>query len=80
MTAREPIPDAATRGDALGNLRRERWHARQAGETARVAELDAQILRLSATNSPANPARETTSATTPRERRATTPRSNREPR
>lgn len=75
MTAGEPIPPAASRGDALGQLRRERWHAQQAGETARVTQLDAEIRRLSAANSPADPARETTSATTPRERRATTPRS-----
>lgn len=75
MTAPEPIPAAANRGDALGNLRRERWHAQQAGESTRVAQLDAKIRRISAANSPADPARETTSATTRRERRAPTPRS-----
>lgn len=70
----EPIPPAPSRQDALGQLRTERWHAEQAGESARVAELDEQIRRLSARNSPARPGRETTSATTPTERRATTPR------
>lgn len=71
---REPIPPPASRQDVLGRLKRERWHANQAGATRRVRELDAEIERLSAQNAPRPPARETTSATTPRERRATTPR------
>jgi len=62
----EPIPPAASRQDALGALRTERWHAQQAHEYGRVAELDAQIQRLSAQNSPAPPARETTAAAPPR--------------
>lgn len=62
---REPIPPAPSRQDVLGRLRTERWHAQQAGETARVAQLDAQIQRLSAANNPQPPARETTSATPP---------------
>lgn len=59
---REPIPPAAARADLLGQLRRERWHARNAGELRRVAEIDAQIVRLSADNSAAPPTRETTAA------------------
>lgn len=75
MTApAEPIPPPASRQDVLGRLRRERWLARDAGEARRVAELDEQIARLSAESSPVPPGRETTSATTPRERRATPPR------
>lgn len=73
--AREPLPPAASRQDALGQLRRERWFAQDAGETALVAEIDRKIERLSAASSPVPPGRETTSATTPvRERRATTPK------
>jgi hypothetical protein len=45
---REPIPPETSRADVLGRLRRERWHAQNAGETARVADIDAQIVRLSA--------------------------------
>lgn len=71
---REPIPPPASRQDALGQLRRERWFAQDAGESERVAELDRQIAQLSARNAPRPPGRETTSATTTRERRATTPR------
>lgn len=71
--APEPIPPAASRQDALGQLRTERWHAQQAGETARVAQIDRQIQQLSAANSPVPPGRETTSANAPREQRATTP-------
>ena len=72
---REPLPPETSRQDALGRLRRERWFAQDAGELGRVAEIDRQIGRLSAANSPVPPGRETTSATTTRERRATTPRS-----
>lgn len=74
MTGREPLPPAASRQDALGQLRRERWFAKDAGETDLVAELDRKIERLSAASSPVPPGRETTSATTPQERRATTPK------
>lgn len=74
---REPIPPPASRQDALGQLRRERWFAQEAGEAGRVAELDEQIARLSAQSTPRPPGRETTSApTATRERRATTPRRN----
>lgn len=75
MTGRDPLPPAASRQDALGQLRRERWFAQDAGELGRVAELDREIERLSAASRPVPPGRETTSATTPaRERRATTPK------
>lgn len=69
-----PIPPETSRQDALGRLRRERWHAQDAGELGLVAEIDLKIQRLSAASSPTPPRRETTSATTPRERRATPPR------
>lgn len=59
---RAPIPPDASRQDALARLRRERWFAANAGEDARVAELDEQIQRLSAQSAPASPVRETTSA------------------
>lgn len=72
MTA-EPLPPAASRQDALGQLRTERWHAKQAGEHARVAEIDQQIERLSAANTPASPRRETTAAA-PRTQGRTNPR------
>lgn len=71
--AGRPIPPAASRQDALGQLRRERWHAEQAKEWGRVAEIDHQIERLSAQNAPVPPGRETTSA--PARGRATTRRS-----
>lgn len=63
---REPIPPQPSRADALGQLRRERWHAADAGETARVAEIDRQIERLSAAGTPTAPTRETTASTQPR--------------
>lgn len=73
--AREPLPPATSRQDALGRLRRERWFAEDAGERELVAEFDRKIEQLSAASSPVPPGRETTSATTPaRERRATTPK------
>jgi hypothetical protein len=71
VTAPEPIPPTPSRQDALGRLSTERWHAQQAGETARVAQLDAQIRRLSCANTAANPARETTSAAPGRTERRT---------
>lgn len=75
---REPIPPAASRGDALGQLKRERWLAQDAGETARVDEIDRQIKRLSAANSPTAPTRETTASTQLRATAATAnPKSNR---
>jgi hypothetical protein len=75
VTGQEPIPPEASRQDVLGRLRRERWHAQQAGESARVDEIDRQIAAESARSAPRPPARETTSANTPaRERRATPPR------
>ena len=70
----QPCPPPTSRQDALGRLRIERWHAQQAGETARVAEIDAQIDRLSARSTPACPHRETTSAAAPRTERRTTRR------
>jgi len=71
---RAPIPPETSRQDALGRLRRERWHAQDAGELGRVEEIDREIKRLSASSSPTPPARETTSSTAPKERRATPPR------
>lgn len=68
------IPPTPSRQDALGQLRTERWHANDAGETARVAQLDRQIAQLSARSTPASPQRETTSAAAPRTERRTTPR------
>ena len=59
---REPIPPATPRSDVLGRLRRERWHAADAGETSLVAEIDRKILRLSAANTATTPARETAAA------------------
>jgi hypothetical protein len=79
VTGSTPIPPAASRGDALGQLARERWHAAQAGETARVAQLDAEIARLSAANSSVPPGRETTSATPGRNERRATPKKRTDP-
>lgn len=59
---RPPIPPAPSRADALGQLQRERWFAADAGESARVAELDRRIEQLSASNTAAAPARETAAA------------------
>lgn len=58
----EPVPPTPSRADALGQLRRERWFAQNAGETARVAQIDRQIARLSAAGTATSPTRETTSA------------------
>jgi hypothetical protein len=69
---REPFPEAASRGDALGQLQRERWLAQDAGETERVRDLDAKIQRLSAAGTPTAPTRETAASTAPRETAART--------
>lgn len=74
---RRAIPPEPSRQDVFGRLKRERWHAENAGELARVAEIDRQIARFSAQNSPVQPGRETTTSATPQERRATTPKRNR---
>lgn len=71
MTTPGPIPPEPSRQDALGQLKTERWHAQNAGETARVAELDQQIERLSARSTGVSPQRETTSAAAPRTERRT---------
>lgn len=60
MTA--PNGPTPARADVLGQLQRERWFAQNAGEHARVAQLDAQIVRLSAAGNAAPPTRETTAA------------------
>ena len=64
MTA-VPIPPEPSRGDVLGRLRRERWLAADAREYGRVAELDAQIAKLSAASAPRAPSRETAAASRP---------------
>lgn len=56
---REPIPPEASRADVLGRLKRERWHATDAGEAGLVAEIDRKIQRLSAANTATAPTRET---------------------
>jgi hypothetical protein len=58
----EPIPPVPSRGDALGQLRVERWHAVQAKEYGRVAELDRRMQELSAAGTATAPARETAAA------------------
>lgn len=77
--ARDPraIPPQPSRQDALGQLRTERWHANQAGEHARVAQIDRQIAQLCARSTPASPLRETTAAAPRTERRTTERRKNR---
>lgn len=60
----EPIPPTPSRADALGQLRRERWFAQNAGETARVAQIDRQIAQLSAAGTATPPTRETAAAPT----------------
>lgn len=81
MAVREAIPPEPSRQDALGRLKRERWHAHEAGDARRVDEIDREIERLSAASSPVPPGRETTSATPPtRERRATPPSTQRKKR
>ena len=56
---REPIPPHTPRSDVLGRLKRERWHAANAGETGLVAEIDRKIERLSAAGTATAPTRET---------------------
>lgn len=63
---REPIPPQTPRSDVLGRLRRERWFAADAGETAEVARIDREIQRLSAAGTAIAPARETAAAPTER--------------
>ena len=63
---RTPIGPTPARADALGQLKRERWFAADAGETAAVARLDREIERLSAAGTATAPARETAASTTPR--------------
>ncbi|HEY3482771.1 MAG TPA: hypothetical protein VGL02_28130 [Streptomyces sp.] len=63
---REPCPPVTSRADVLGQLRRERWLAQDAGETERVAQLDRQIQELSASGSATAPARETAASKPPR--------------
>lgn len=69
---REPIPPAASRGDALSQLQRERWLAQNVGETARVEELDRQIQQLSAGGTSTAPTRETAASSPPRDTAART--------
>jgi hypothetical protein len=73
---RTPCPPQVPRADVLGRLRRERWFAADAGETAEVQRLDREIEQLSAANTATAPARETAAATSPR---ATTARTNPKP-
>lgn len=73
---REPYPQAASRGDALGQLQRERWLAQDAGETELVKQLDHRIQQLSAASSPTAPTRETAAST---QSRATAARTNPKP-
>lgn len=56
---REPIPPIPSRADVFGQLRRERWFAADAGETARVEQIDREIERLSAAGTAVAPTRET---------------------
>lgn len=59
---REPIGPTPCRADVLGQLRRERWFAKDAKETARVAEIDRRIEQLSAAGTAVPPTRETAAA------------------
>lgn len=61
---RTPCPPQVPRADALGQLRRERWFAADAGETSRVAQIDREIERLSAAGTAVAPTRETAAAPT----------------
>lgn len=63
---REPIPPQTPRSDVLGRLKRDRWFAVNAKETAEVARIDREIARLSAAGTAAPPTRETAASTTPR--------------
>lgn len=61
----------ATRQYVLERLKAERRAAADAFEYGRVAELDAQIERLSSESQPVNPAQETTAALRRRTSRST---------
>lgn len=61
----DPIGPEPSRGDVLGRLQKERWHAVNNGETAQVAEIDARIAKLSAASAPRAPGRETAAAASP---------------
>jgi hypothetical protein len=61
---RTPIGPTPSRADVLGQLRRERWFAADAKETARVEQLDREIERLSAAGTATAPTRETAASTT----------------
>ncbi|MDH6134653.1 3-oxoacyl-ACP reductase-like protein [Kitasatospora sp. MAA4] len=63
-----PVPPAAPRTDPVARLRREVWHATNAGEHALAARLQHQLDTLSSppqpeTTAAAPPRRETTSRT-----------------
>lgn len=73
---REAIPPATSRGDALGQLQRERWLAQDVGETELVRQLDRRIELLSAAGTATAPTRETAASTQPR---ATAARTNQKP-
>lgn len=60
----EPIPPHTPRSDVLGRLKRERWFAADAGETAEVARIDREIKRLSAAGTAVAPTHETAATTT----------------
>lgn len=70
--SREPIPPQTPRSDVLGRLKRERWIAADAGETARVEQLDRQIQQLSAAGTSTAPVCETAASSPPRETAART--------
>ena len=57
------------RARILSLLETERMHAANAFEATRVAEIDAQIARISAAGTPQSPVRETTSRTPAASRR-----------
>ncbi|MDH6111923.1 hypothetical protein P3T36_006894 [Kitasatospora sp. MAP12-15] len=74
-----PVPPPAPRTNAEAWLRRELWHARNAGEHAQAERLQLQLDALTAeprpeTTAAAPPARETTSRTHPSSRSARVPR------
>lgn len=78
--SREPVPPAASRADALGQLKRERWLAADVGETERVKQIDGQIQRLSAGGTSTAPTRETAASSKPRATAArTSPKPNPNP-
>lgn len=69
MTTPYVLPAAASRGDVPGTLKRERWHAADAGEWQRGRQIDNQLAQLTAQSTSTNPQRETTAATHPRRER-----------